>query len=424
MLSRDQLSFFARNGFLHLASYIDADVCGELVDHTWTRLPAEWSRNDPATWTGSLGDSCHTADLYRRRGLLQFQGGDLVTHPTIQRVFSSNGIGGDLARDLIGHPLSNFKIRGLYAIIPLPPSMTYPGGGRAHIEAHPSQLISLCYLEDVVPGGGGLHVWPGSHLDIYPAMGSKLEYVSNPEYEEIYRRWTALAPLELPGKRGDIVIIHHRLLHAPSLNRSPNIRYGFLCDYMRNDYKELCAQAPGDDVWEDWPAIARLSESERCGASDYSLEKLGGKISRPLSWSLEAGLSADRREIGDPTSVKKADASVLARARVGGDVWLALSDHPITADDKKLFPRGSDLSQDGVEVSINGERLRSLCQYDFICKVPNQQGKHEIRISGLKRTAWLRVLRIELPFENTQFLMQKELSATESSLQYVVSDSA
>ena len=237
MLSQSQLGFFARNGFLHVPRWTGEDTCRQLVDHTWTRLPPEWRRDAPLTWAGSAGDSCHIAHIKVRRGVFQFQAGDLLRNPVVDGAFASNARGGELAKALLGHPLGNFKVRGLYCIVPMPEDVQYHRPVRPHIELHPSQLIALCYLEDVVPGGGGLHVWPGSHRELYPALGSKLEHIATPAYEAAFARWAGRQPLEVPGRQGDIVIIHHRLLHAPSLNRSPNMRYGFLCDYWRDDYR-------------------------------------------------------------------------------------------------------------------------------------------------------------------------------------------
>jgi len=206
MLSDIQIGFFARNGFLHLKDFVDPETCRILVDHTWTRMPAEWKRDDQTSWTGQLRDSCHLADLRVRRGLLQFQKGDLLDHPIIQAAFSADNRGGELARSLIGHRLAKMRVRGLYAIVPLPETIKYKGLARPHIESHPAQLIALYYLADVVPGGGGLLVWPGSHRELYPSMGSKLEHVATPEYEAVYRKWARLQPIEMSGARGDVVL--------------------------------------------------------------------------------------------------------------------------------------------------------------------------------------------------------------------------
>jgi ectoine hydroxylase-related dioxygenase (phytanoyl-CoA dioxygenase family) len=131
-------------------------------------------------------------------------------------------------------------LRGLYPIFPVPDCAAYHPFQKAHTEAHPSQLITVSYLRDVEPGGGGLLIWPGSHRAIYPRMASKLEYIEADGYRGAFEEWTMKQPLELAGRSGDVIIIHHRLLHAPSVNRGNRVRFGFLCDYRSTDYRRLC----------------------------------------------------------------------------------------------------------------------------------------------------------------------------------------
>jgi hypothetical protein len=431
MLSQEQLGFFARNGFLHVPQWIDAGTCAQLVDHTWTRLPPEWRRNDPSTWSGPLGDSCHIADIKARRGLLKFQGGDLLRNPVIEGAFAPNARGGELANALLGHPLGKLKVRGLYCIVPMPASISAPGPAEAHLEAHPSQLIALCYLEDVLPGGGGLHVWPGSHRELYPALGSKLEHVATPTYQAAFDRWTGLQPVEVPGRQGDIVIIHHRLLHAPSVNRSPNMRYGFLCDYMRDDFRRLCGEAPGP-LWEDWPAIAALPPNLRDAPSDYTLEpQRGGVDPNPASAKDDTLFQRLRRQWrrlwsrgddADPSSVRKADASVLARQRRPGDVWLTLSDSPKSINCLNLFPRGADLTSEGVRVRVDGHPLTSTSKYDFIAQLDPAPGQHVLEIAGLRRSAWLQVIEIKLPFVESVLLVGQQLGPGTTRLSFRIED--
>lgn len=407
MLTQEQLSAFARNGFLQVKNMVDPKTCAELVDHTWTRMPPEWSRDDPDSWSGELSDSCHVADLRIRRGLLQFQKGDLIDNPVVTRAFSAQAIGGDLGRALLGAPLAAMRLRGLYAIIPLPETTPYSPFKKPHIESHAAQLIALCYLEDVKPGGGGLLVWPGSHRDIYPVMGSKLEHVSTPEYEEVFWRWAVKEPVELPGERGDVVIIHHRLLHAPSINRTRRIRYGFLCDYQRNDFRTLSTQPPGA-MWEDWPAISALPRHLLDGPSDYVLKSQSDSALSVVDTIRNQALSLDHGE-SHPSSIRKGDASVLARSRREGDLWILLSDSPVTEHDTELFPRGSDLTEAGVEMLVNGQPVTSVCKYDIISKLEAIGPGDQIEVRGLDRPAWLRVLRIRLPFIRTEILAQKAL---------------
>ena len=420
MLSQAQLGFFARNGFLHVPRWIEEDTCRKRVDHTWTRLSPGWRRDEPSTWGGSPGDSCHIADIEARRGLLKFQGGDLLQNPVIEGAFAPSASGGQLAHALLGHPLGKLRIRGLYCIAPLAAS-SCRGNVEPHIEAHPSQLIALCYLEDVVPGGGGLSVWPGSHREVYPTLGSKLEHISTPAYEAAFAHWARLAPVEVPGKQGDIVIIHHRLLHAPSVNRSRNMRYGFLCDYVREDHRRLCTEAPSA-LWEDWPAIAALPSALREAPPDYTLKPQHRRVSRNAWSALHYSFLRAHSVRVDPSTVRKADASVLDRRRRAGDVWLSLSDEPKTRDSVKLFPRGSDLISEGVTVRVNGHALESVCKYDIVAQLAATAGDHVVEIDGLRHPAWLRVLAFKLPLVESEFLLQLKLEPGAHRLSFRIED--
>lgn len=416
MLNDSQLGFFARNGFLQVGGLIDPDICAKLVDHTWSRLPAHWNRDEPASWRGAVTDSCHVADLTARRGHLKFQKGDLIGHPVIEQAFSREAAGGALARSLLGAPLSPMRPRGLYCITPLPSGSCSPYFA-PHIESHAVQLIAMCYLDDVAPGGGGLHVWPGSHRAVYPVMGSRLEHIATPEYEAVFARYAGLAPVELPGRRGDIVIIHHRLLHAPSVNRSGRIRFAFLCDYQRHDFKSLAALRPSADIWEDWAAIAALPAVSRDAPCDFDLQPLSSAAE--MAGLPQAAVPAASTK-ADPSSIRKADASALVRARRAGDKWLLISDDPFSAAERTLLPRGSDLSTTGLRVTLNGTPVTSASRHDLISRLDAAPGQNRITIEGLDRKAWLRVLDIRLPFDDSALLLREALGPGTSEFNFTI----
>lgn len=421
MLSAQQLSFFARNGFIQIPQLITADICTDLVSQTWSRLPESWKQDQPDTWSGVITDSCHSGDLKVRRGLLQFQkSANWGINDTILRGFGLDALCGQVAQQLIGAKLQKMHLRGLYCIAPLAQDIQYKKPIRPHIEAHPSQLIALCYLDDVSPNGGGLSVWPGSHREIYPCMGSKLEHVASDEYDSVFTKWASLAPVELPGARGDVVIIHHRLLHAPSLNRSSRIRFGFLCDYMRHDAKALCAERPTQSMWEDWPAIERLPAEFKDAPSDYPLIPLEVAPDIVPLHSRQYQLSVSHAVDADASTIRKADASALERSRREGDVWVLLSDNPQSANDWKLFPRGSSWSSSCMKLRINGQLVVSACEFDHISRFESGSGRHTIEISDLDRNAWIRVLRTRLPFASSEFVMQSELLPGRSVLHFEV----
>ncbi|WP_083276858.1 phytanoyl-CoA dioxygenase family protein [Sphingobium phenoxybenzoativorans] len=406
MLSSEQLLFFARNGYLQVSGFVHADVCADLVACTTRLFPIGWRHNDPSTWTGKAKDSCHDAGLLHRGGALKFQPDVLPDLPAIRASFDSQAIGGVIARALIGHDLAPVKVRGLYPIFPLPADVPIRKFKEGHIEAHPSQLISLCYLNDVDPGEGALLVWPGSHRDIYPAMGSKLDHVATPEYERLFWRWTEREPIELPGRRGDIIIIHHRLLHAPGINRGNRIRYAFLYDHRRIDFKILCKQPPSDNLWEDWPAIAALSGQGQDARSDFDLAKQSSRLNMR---NLGVGRLRTPSVRMEPSMKRKSDASALERMRQAGDCWLLLSDMPSPREDKRLFPRGSNLAALGVKVRVNGRHIASLSEHDIIVPIQPRGGKLVVDIGGVNSKLWLRLIETRLPFSDSMVMLEREL---------------
>ena len=420
MLSDEQKGFFARNGFLQLSGAIDDEACDDLVRRTNLRLPQNWAMDDPSTWKGDVPDSCHIADIRHRRGLFQFKHGDLIDNPTLARVFYPGQHAGKIAESLIGAPLAPLLVRGLYCIVPLDGAIRYSPLKKPHIESHPSHLVTFNYLADVDPDGGGLLVWPGSHREIYPAMLSKLEHSSGPNYPAIFDRWTRKEPIQLHGKKGDMIIIHHRLFHAPSLNRIDKIRYAFVCDYRRADYLKQCAQAPTPKVWQDWPAISALPLEIRNAPCDFALPKQ--KVSAEVIESALALTKTLDNGRTDPSSIKKADASLIVRDRKAGDIWLTLSDSPLGATKAELYPRGSDLASEGVTVHVNDVPVTPFCKYDIYSRLTEVGPSSIIRVDGLKTPAWLRLIRVKLPFSTSEVIAHWELPPGSSERELVLPD--
>lgn len=426
-LTEAQLSFFARNGFLHLEGQLSPEICSALIERTWAKLPSTWNRDDRQTWAGPVVDSCHDASVDVRLGHLKFQKGDLIGDPVVQSGFCQCSPLGTVAQQLIGAPLAPMRVRGLYCIVPTEPNSGRRRSGAAHIEAHATQLISMCYLDDVPEQSGGLLVWPGSHQEIYPTMASRLEYAAGEGHADVIESWSSLTPLEISGRRGDIVIIHHRLLHAPSVHNAEKIRFAFLSDYHRHDFRHLSELKPTRNMWEDWPAIMRLPAKLRDGPADFSLEPRGDPI--PTGTSKEPrrkyyalskdSTSADLRCKSDD-HVKQNDASALARLRTPGDIWIAISDKSETFHENKLRPRGCNWDETGLTVTHNGEPMQSKCLYDFISRLSCTKGENSIGLDGLDRIAWLRIIKIKLPFDQSEVIFRSALKPGAVTLHFSI----
>lgn len=388
MLASDQIHFFERNGFLTLRDIIRADTCDQLVEESWKRLPVTWDRNRPETWIGQVTDSCHTSGLTYRRGHLKFQKGSLVGDQRIIEAFGPDSDLGRVAGQMLGQRPA-VRYRGLYMIVPFAESALVAKYSAPHIEAHPVQIVATTYLADVEVDGGGLLVWPGSHRALYGKFTSKLEFVGFEKYKEFVRPYRELEPLELPGRKGDVILIHHRLLHAPSLNRSGRIRFAMFCDYMLPNFPDLCKQSPGEDPFEDWLGTSGRGAQQ----TDYVLQRadpadLSGLIPIPDHYSTQ----------------NKRDASTIKRMLRPSEEWLVISARADLSGTNRVEPCGENLSRRGLQVSADGSELVPTAQNDFIVPLPAKT--RVVRISGAPANLFVRIVRIGLPTDSSEVLIE------------------
>ncbi len=387
-VGRDELMAFARDGYLHLRGIIPQSSCDYLIERTWSKLPDHWVKNDPQSWCGDVQDSCHLADLNYRRGLVKFQKGELVEDQVIHKSFGAGSPLEQIALGLIGRPLRQLRVRGLYPNIPAPERMRLRQFTTPHVEAHPAHLVALCYLSSVGPSGGGLLVWPGSHHSLYNAFSSKLEFDKTAKYDRELTYWAKRKPIELCGSSGDVILIHHRLFHAPSLNRSDAIRFAFLCDYLSEDYKTLCTEQP-KQIWEDWEPIR--SVATECSALRHD------QLPR---WTASDTHSDVALHATHFTTINKREGTEIARARRKGDIWLSLSNSVERANSTSLDPSGTKLD-DGTKIKINGRRPASMSTNGITARARLRNGTNSIEISGTGGPCLFRLINIRLPFSES-----------------------
>jgi hypothetical protein len=401
MIDVEQARFFARNGYVQLPGLIPAPTCRHLVESTCRLFPAGWRRDNPTTWRGEVTDSCHTADLEQRAGLLKFQQKELLADPLVVAGYQQPSVAHAAAVALIGRPLQPIHLRGLYAIVPIADSARFHEAPSPHVEAHAAQIVALTYLDDVAPGGGGIMVWPGSHRDLYGAFRSKFEFVAGRDLHAAIAEHLRWRPREIHGGVGDLILMHHRLLHSPSVNRSNRIRFGFLCDYTPCDHRARSKELPGD-LWEDWPGLVAMAGSAGLdGAADRT-----GELALPKPRRLLV------RGNGTASSRNKSDASAIARLRQPGDVWLSIADTPeLHENNHRLDPIGGRVAarrlwpwSGGLGVTLAGRRVASVSQGAFTARLRVQAGQNRIVLRGIRRPLWLRVIAIEVPFRASRVL--------------------
>jgi hypothetical protein len=88
------------------------------------------------------------------------------------------------------------------------------------------------YLTDVEPGGGGIHVVPRGHRIVEEEAGAV------PRGRQLHDKWRSISHLksvEVTGRAGDFILMHHLMPHGASHNRRPTTRLAQFFRYVRDD---------------------------------------------------------------------------------------------------------------------------------------------------------------------------------------------
>jgi hypothetical protein len=69
-----------------------------------------------------------------------------------------------------------------------------------------------------------------------------------------------MAPVQITGKRGDLVITHHQLVHTAAPNASSEVRYAAIFRLRHKDVEQVGLDAY-TDIWREWEGISALQEA-------------------------------------------------------------------------------------------------------------------------------------------------------------------
>ena len=304
-LTQEQIGFFKENGYLLLEGLLDSGLCQQAVDLMWSSLPpnCHLKRDDPTTYTGpfsaadSQDDPMHLRMDYRWQqrhigtGQLLI---DLVYNPDLCEVAEQLLGKGMLRPPIVGgkpmgsegvawpggpvDPAINEGVRGIYSTLPygdVPRKADF-----CHTDGHPFNLGIVGLIDDVPADGGAFKVWPKSHRRLYPTCQLQYDQPRVPYYDhlpslkgivhteaykdEIQAIMDDTQAVDCWGKRGDVVIWHHRLAHMAGHNYSNVIRQAVLYDFNRTDLDTCRLDPPQQDMWRDW------SDEVKATSLDYS----------------------------------------------------------------------------------------------------------------------------------------------------------
>ena len=211
-LSKEDIRFFKREGYLIKRGILDIELMACAREAFWAAAPPQLKRDAPDTWSLPLPE----------------------------------------CRELHSH------MRGIYA--------TFPEGDHpseaptCHCEGHPFHLGVVGYIDRVLPEGGGLKVWPGSHQRCYYDFDGRYAATRDERYTRDTAYFDQLPYVDFHGEAGDIIFWHHRLAHSGGHNYSRQIRLALFYDFIKDDMEEKLDMPPAEDMWEDWSEEVRTCE--------------------------------------------------------------------------------------------------------------------------------------------------------------------
>lgn len=117
--------------------------------------------------------------------------------------------------------------------------------------------LAVVLLSDLPePYSGNFTVWPGTHR-----VFEKVFREHGPESlaDAIDTQPVDVAPVQITGKAGDVVVCHHQIVHTACPNSAPDIRYAAI---FRACHKDVAANgvAAMTDIWREWPGVRAVVE--------------------------------------------------------------------------------------------------------------------------------------------------------------------
>jgi hypothetical protein len=274
-----------------------------------------------------------------------------------------------------------------------------------HIEGHPMHLVAVGYLTDAPQNGGALLVWPGSHCDLYPQFHSTMEHLPVPGYQDAFERIGRLRPVQVTGKAGDVILFHHRLMHAPSVHRRGKTpRHAIFVDFSTSDAGDLARLQPTTEVWEHWNGLRKLNATRAIKGS--AVTQL-----RPTFWRRKEfdGMFRTLRGLcGGKGKVPAGIHYVGARERQPGDVWVLLSDDDVgfhnnglQLTSKRLWGHGLSVQMGGNGIGREGGNVTP-----FNLRNDLDFGRTLMKVVNQGPPLFMRVIELTLPFHESKVLFR------------------
>lgn len=280
MLSTDKKWQFKRTGFIVIRNAIDDETTASALETVWSGLPVD--RDDPGSWKGQNQGSdiegLESNEPFEEIAKQAFAYADdlvgegalaLPDDPPVEYCHHAGTLVGEDHEGILSPHIS-------YPDEDVDWTSRHLEDQGAHVDGYapddrfgeeinylPMTVGAAVYFDEIVPGGGGFTVWPGSHL-------ATAEYFEDHTYEEYIEDQDVLAdldlgpPVEIFGEAGDLVLWHHNMVHAAGPNLSDRIRMASIGRFLHGDILEIMGEdflktgAGLGDPWKQYPGLQDL----------------------------------------------------------------------------------------------------------------------------------------------------------------------
>jgi ectoine hydroxylase-related dioxygenase (phytanoyl-CoA dioxygenase family) len=256
---------FARYGFAVCRGLVDREFCDEALADIRRKIDndlplQEWSTEN-------------TPVLHR-----PFFEGGTPPEPTLDRIFEQPRLRAAI-EELYGGPGHWNEAKNYYIFLrPYDPKSEAKFSPRGHIDFG-NQPVPALYrgftfqvaLADTEPFSGNLTIYPGTHITV------QKQIIENPEQQ--YKSGTveldAPEPFEFVAKAGDVLFMHHIVMHAGNpghaANRSPRI--ALHCEAFRDEWlHSIDPSQPNLSAWQR--SLAHNGAYEEAGeVVEYQMTK-------------------------------------------------------------------------------------------------------------------------------------------------------
>ncbi|MEL7205093.1 MAG: hypothetical protein AAFZ10_07860 [Pseudomonadota bacterium] len=262
-LTDSDIESFAINGFVVKRGALDADLMQSAEDLMWETLGGHFVPDDPSSWRGVAKDCLGALPISDRYGKVKLRD-EIWEHPALNNLLNDNPMLFSMMERLLGegNVLHPDRSRGIYPIFPTPEHAHIPVHGHLDLPIRPFKIGVVAYFGDVPAGGGGFAVWPGSHRAFFDACKDDASAPANGKlsaFRKVTKEFDAHEPLELTGGPGDVILFHHLLMHAPTINSvEGQVRKAALCNYMTPDCVANQSKPRKKSIWDGWHGIDAL----------------------------------------------------------------------------------------------------------------------------------------------------------------------